>query len=228
MTPRFSTNFRYTDRKSKADYVWKKYEPLLRRSVLDVGSDECPLKPYVEGVEGRYWGIGFGPNVDQEVDLETGQLPFEPGSFETVLCLDVLEHLEAAHRVFADLCRIAERYVIVSLPNPWAVLWSTLRTKDYSESSRMKFYGLPLEPPQDRHRWFFSQKEAEVFLQHNAEMAGFRIVQMDNDHEGALWQKNLRGLVYGWVLRKYFRSDIDELGLANGTIWCVLERKRQS
>jgi hypothetical protein len=36
-------------------------------------------------------------------------------------------------------------------------------------------YGLPVEPPQDRHRWLFSLKEARCFVQERALKLGFKL-----------------------------------------------------
>ena len=35
--PKFSTNFLYTNRETKSNYVWLKYQSILKNSVLDVG-----------------------------------------------------------------------------------------------------------------------------------------------------------------------------------------------
>ena len=219
----FSTNVRYSNRETKATYVWEKYKPLLQHSVLDVGADQGFLRPHVTAAGGRYLGVGFGAGVDRELNLEAAGLPFEDSTFETVLCLDVLEHLEAAHQMFAHLCRVARRYVIISLPNPWANFWHVLRSQDYSDCSRIKFYGFPVDPPLDRHRWFFSEAEAKAFLRENAARHGCRILQMDCEYEGSLWRGGLVGCLRRWVFKHYFRRDIDRLGLTHGPIWCVLE-----
>ncbi len=102
--------------------------------------------------------------MDRYVDLERDKLPFPDNSFDCVLCLDVLEHIENIHEIFDELCRVTCRYVIVSLPNPWADFYNMLRFGDYDVDRPLKFYGLPLEPPEDRHKWFFSNEEAEKFI----------------------------------------------------------------
>lgn len=40
-SPIFHTGYHYTDRESKAKYVWLKYQPILKGHILDVGADEC-------------------------------------------------------------------------------------------------------------------------------------------------------------------------------------------
>ena len=86
----FHTDFKYTSRKDKPEYVWWKYRKILQGRILDVGADECGLKKFLsEGAE--YIGIGLGGSADVEIDLEKEKLPYEGNSFDCVLCLDVFE-----------------------------------------------------------------------------------------------------------------------------------------
>ena len=222
----YSSSCKYVDRQSKARYVWEKYSSLLDHTVLDVGADAMYLKPYVEGAGGRYLGIGHGEGIDHPMDLEGGILPFGDRSFETVLCLDVLEHLEAAHAIYDEILRVACRNVIISLPNPWHSFFRFLASRGHSRESALKYYGLPETCPEDRHRWFFGESEARTFLRKNGERAGFDVVQADSlGDESPMGGRGIKGVVGRFVLRRIFRSDITELGLHHGTVWCVLKRR---
>lgn len=223
----FSSESVYVDRASKAEYVWKKYEQLLSGSVLDVGADKCYLKQNVENSGGQYLGVGFGLNVDRVIDLDDSCLPYGEMSFDTVLCLDTLEHLENIHSVFDEICRVAREYVILSLPNPWGDFWSMLRTKDYAEGNPVKFYGLPKDRPCDRHRWFYGVEDAKSFMQHKANQAGFSVLQFDHQGGGSLFGRGLWGKLQRMVFASYFRRDFEALGLGVGTMWWVLTRVAQ-
>lgn len=227
MSKRFETDFRYRDRLGKGEYVWRKYHPILHGRVLDVGADECPLRPFLpEGTE--YIGIGLGGKPDLEVNLEKQSIPFPDGSFDCVLCLDVLEHLENIHEVFDELCRVSRGHVVISLPNAWANFYHMLRLKEHAPDRPMKFYNLPLEPPEDRHKWFFSLDEARRFIRHRAGKNGMRVVQMDSDAhdsdprsvDGWGW----RGRVRQWARRMLFRRDLNHDNLFVMDVWAVLER----
>ena len=223
---RFSSSIVYTDRKSKSNYVYEKYNKILTPSVLDVGADAMYLKPLVVSSGGKYVGIGHGDSIDYEINLEQIPLPFDARSFETVLCLDVLEHLEWIHNMFDELCRISNKYVIISLPNPWGGFFSVLLKGDYSPTERLKFYGLPVDQPSDRHRWFFSECEAKTFVNEKASRNGFSVIQSDAGGDGKpMGGYGLRGFVGRAVLKLIFRNDINNLGLHHGTFWFVLERK---
>lgn len=216
---RFQTDYVYVDRETKARYVWLKYQSILRgRKILDVGADKCNLKQHLD--EGAsYWGIGLGGHPDQQVDLEQGEIPFPENSFDCVLCLDVLEHLEHIHQIFDELCRVTCRHVVISVPNPLGVVYHLLRFGDYRPGQSTKFYGLPLETPPDRHRWFFSYEEAEKFILYRAGLNGMRVLQMEPERMGGEpnWWKRLARMVL-------LRNDLNLKNLYAGTLWAVLEK----
>ena len=195
----FHTDYYYTDRETKAKYIWLKYQPILYGSILDVGADRCYLKQYVAS-NGDYMGIGLGGHPDMQVNLDKEKIPFSDNTFDCVLCLDVLEHLDNIHEVFDELCRVTRRYVIISLPNPWADFYKMLRFEDYRPGQAMKFYGLPLEPPEDRHKWYFSNEEAQKFILYRGAKNNMRVCKwttmgrLMKDAGGGGCYENLPGL----------------------------------
>jgi len=221
----FNTNIVFNSRESKSKYVFDKYRSILDQSVLDVGADAMYLKPLILSNGAKYNGVGRGEGIDHDLDLEKTPFPFENDSFETVLCLDVLEHLESIHLVFDELCRISKKYVVVSLPNPLSDIFSVIRKKDYSSTQCLKFYGLPVDPPEDRHRWFFTEKEARAFVKERGHRNGFSTMQIDaiGEHQ-KMGGNGLKGAVGRLLFKTIFRNDIDSLNLHHGTIWFVLEK----
>lgn len=200
----------YTNREEKAPYIAAKYRDILGGSVLDVGCDQCYLRRHLRRPD-LYIGVDLGPPADVVVNLDLEPLPFADGVFDTVVCTDVLEHLERIHAVFDGLCRIAREHVIISLPAP---LNSLLADVAAGREGWKKFYGLPLEPPADRHRWFFGFEDARLFMTHRAKKAGWRIEQLDTEwHGGATW-KGEDGV-----------ERIVGANLTHGILWCVLERE---
>jgi hypothetical protein len=217
----FSTDFRYHDRNTKSQYVWLKYQRILKGSILDVGADECQLKDYLpEGV--AYWGIDLGGSPDQQVNLEQEKVPLPDNAYDCVLCLDVLEHIENTHEIFDELCRVSRQYVIVSLPNPWAAFYSMLLGGGYSPTQPLKFYGLPMERPVDRHKWFFSTEEAENFIRYRAEKNGMRVLQIDN--EPLRTRNNWRGKLKTFATKLLLSGKFDTKNLVAPTLWAVIEK----
>lgn len=99
-------------------------------SVLDVGSSDgfiawmcaeqgyqvtvCDISPIrVERAKEMY---GIDGQVADAIDL-----PYEDGSFDTVVLGEILEHMDNPGLAFAEACRVARERVIVTVPlNGWA------------------------------------------------------------------------------------------------------------
>jgi SAM-dependent methyltransferase len=147
-------------RQDRTRWLYGQFASVFQQGrVLDVGCYQAPMRQFV-GRE-RYTGVDFVGDPDVELNLETcTALPFEDRSFDTVMCIEVLEHLTNLHALARDLFRVADRHVLISLPNAWR----DARVKIERGHGRIAHYGLPLEPPKDRHKWFFNVTEAREFL----------------------------------------------------------------
>ncbi len=165
--------YKYYSREERAIYIKQHFCNYLLGRVLDVGSGGAGLCSYLS----RCVSIDINPSVypDVFVNLDKGNLPFVSNSFDCVVCTDVLEHLENIHHLFSELVRVSCRYLIVSLPNNWL----EVRTGIYkgSHTRSMKRYGLPVERPFDRHRWFFGYTEAEDFIFGMATRMNLQVLQ---------------------------------------------------
>ena len=127
--------------------------------VLDIGCDEAPLRKLIG--KQKYTGIDFIGNPNIKINLEEiKKLPFKARAFDTVICIEVLEHLDNLHEISKDIFRVSDNNVLISLPNAWR----DARVKIQRGKGSIAHYGLPLEKPLDRHKWFFTTQEAIDFL----------------------------------------------------------------
>lgn len=172
--PPVSTSYvRFEQRTDRPRFLARVYGPLLRKRVLDVGCDRAVLRAFC--APGQYVGIDLSSEADVRQDLQNdGRLPFPDCAFETVVCTDVLEHLENLHQVFDELVRVTGEHLLVTLPNNW----NSARVRLRRGYGAIAHYGLPLERPADRHRWFFSLGEAQAFFRGQAERHGLAIVEL--------------------------------------------------
>jgi hypothetical protein len=149
----------FPSRESRSRFVCSRFAKYLSESVLDVGCFDAPLRDLLSPA--RYIGVDVAGNPDITIDLERiRRLPFDDSVFQSVLCIDVLEHLDNLSVIFDELVRVSKQYIIVSLPN----CWCDARQPIGRGKGHIGHYGLPLQSPQDRHKWFFSLTEAEQFL----------------------------------------------------------------
>jgi SAM-dependent methyltransferase len=222
---RFQTDLQYHNREEKARYVWQKYQEILQGSILDVGADEKYLTQHLP-VSARYWGIGLGGSPDQELNLETGVIPFADNSFDTVLCLDVLEHLDNLHDVFDELCRVSRNHVIIALPNAWSGILRVILFGDYQPRHHMKYYGVPVEKPLDRHKWFLSYDEAAHFVAQRSAEKGMRLVQVDA-YYSIDWRRWRNRIFYALSHALLRFSKVNAENFFISTMWAVLEKRER-
>jgi len=165
----------YQDREGRNQFIAAQFAAELGSSVLNVGGGgKRHLAQFLPSTT-RYVEVDIAGTPDVTVDLER-ELPLAFGdrSFDTVVCSDVLEHVDNLHAVFAELCRVARSHVILSLPNCWANLKGDLARGNGASG---KFYGIPRDRPEDRHKWFFSFTEAAAFVDDASARHGFEIAR---------------------------------------------------
>ncbi len=162
----------------------------------------------------QYTGIDIGGTPDIVINLdEVETLPFDDNSFDTVLCTDVLEHLEHLHRIFDELVRTSKRWLIISLPNCWV---NARRPIERGKGS-FRFYGLPKEPPEDRHRWFFNMTDVQSFMEWQAQKHALKIVNMHVSEKPRFW-------LFRLLRRLRYPRQMQYLNRYAHTHWTVFEK----
>lgn len=162
----------YRTREERSRFVASRFADRLAGGVLDVGCYEAPLRELLSDIP--YYGVDIAGNPDQRLNLETcTRLPFEDGSWSCVLCADVLEHLDNLHAMFDELLRVAKDYVILSLPNAWR----DARRPIEKGAGSFEHYGLWVDRPLDRHKWFFNIAQIDAFVLARSARDGFRVLE---------------------------------------------------
>ena len=150
----------FKTRKSRTDFVNLHYSPFFGNNILDVGCFEAPLRHLVKNI--NYTGVDIAGDPDIQLNLEeVSLLPFIDNQFDFVMCIEVLEHIDNLHQIFDDLFRVSKKYILVSLPNCWGVA----RRKIERGKGHFSHYGLPLDKPIDRHKWFVNITQSRKFFE---------------------------------------------------------------
>jgi len=162
-------------REDRSEFIVKSYKHIFDKaeSILDVGSSSGALKSILGNkvTDLDADEVDVSDNVsgspDYTVNLEKELLSgFRDEEFDVVVCSDVLEHLDNFHGVLDDIVRVARKHIIITLPN-CTNTWRALRILFKQTAGRQ--YGLPLDRRQDRHKWFFSWREADSFMKNYCE-----------------------------------------------------------
>jgi len=220
----------YDDRETRHKFIAEKFRTYLEGSVLNVGGGgQKHLLKYMQPKE--YIELDIDGNPDLKIDLDKEYpLPIDENYFDVVICVDVLEHLEELHRVFKEIIRITNRYVIISVPNALMIFRSYAKRDIYHGDSGTaginvgqytKFYGLPQVKPKDRHRWFFSYTEAEDFFHHHADVMGYRIVE---EYPVGRDASSIKGKIARLAIQKLWGDDALK-DCFYSVYWCILEKQ---
>ncbi|NBB80755.1 MAG: methyltransferase domain-containing protein [Verrucomicrobia bacterium] len=165
-------NVTFNGRQARSQFLFDQYRTSFQTSVLDIGCYEAPIRTIIDASV-EYTGVDIVGDPDIELNLEECDcLPFQDSSYHTVICIKVLEHLDCLHRIMDELFRVAKKEVIVSLPN----CWNSARTPIARGSGTIAHYGLPLERPVDRHKWFLSVTDiTEFFCQYSKKILSLNL-----------------------------------------------------
>lgn len=204
--------FSYQNREERIDYLFNNYSPYLAGSVLDIGCDRKLLKKYLRP-EQYYVGIDIGGEPDIRLNLEKAKIPFPENSFDTIVCLDVLEHLDNLHDVMDQLIGLSKKHLIISLPNCWGSLKSS-----FLNLETPKFYGLPPAAPEDRHKWFFNVDDAKNFAGTLADEKKLRLKELKVLIHQPRGVKGLAALVVRSTSKRYYYNFFGQ------AVWLVFEK----
>ena len=212
------------DRESRNRFLAEFFKPYIGEKIINFGGGgKKHLKQFLP--DGRtYCEIDIDGTPDIKLNLETDlPLPISDSAYNTSIATDVLEHVDNSAQVFDEMVRITSEHIIISLPNPWSNLVKYIVRYARSGHTGIQ-YGFPVEKPQDRHKWFFSYREAESFILEKARQHSLDIVEMfpigfyhANLFVNAFY--SILGLCCGQYVRK---------NLCAWSLWCVLRKPQKS
>lgn len=165
----------YHSRQTRYQFVLRNFANYFKDSILDVGCDQTYLKSFLNQIKSnriKYIGVDKMGTPDIIIDLEKSPLPFQDKEFDFVCCLDVLEHLNNPYEIFDELVRVSRKFILLSLPNNSYFLERIIIMRGMIPGDK---YGLPSNPPEDRHKWFFNLNNAAKFISYRSKINGFRI-----------------------------------------------------
>jgi SAM-dependent methyltransferase len=199
-------------------------EDLLRelsfRSVLEIGAGDYSFN-YMKSDSSVSWRkIDLFPPCDIICDLNSEEvtLPVKSGSFDLIICTEVLEHLLWPHRLLEEAMRVLSNRgrILLSVPNitslTYRISWVLGHIPSCASSGN-----LPLELSRTGYQMPAGQRAAGHVIDFNVKRivaliksAGFKMVALRGS--GIIWHKQL---IPHWVVPVSLSSNII----------CVAEKK---
>ncbi len=202
----------FSGRLARVEYLATTFKHLLVGRVLDVGCDKAYLRKMLPDCD--YTGLDISGEPDIQLNLEgIDHLPFNDDTFDCVLGSDILEHLDNLPHVFGELVRVSRNHLIISLPNNWV----NARKPIERGKGSIGHYGLPVECPADRHKWFFSLAEAKEFI--NGQLKKYPISLLE-----LRVSEKPRPFIVRFCRRLYYPSQERYVNRYAHTLWVVLEK----
>jgi ubiquinone/menaquinone biosynthesis C-methylase UbiE len=172
----------YSSREERSRWVTERFAEQFKtaKNVLDVGCGVDKNLKKIISPSLEYVGMDHvgSPEIDFDFD-KVDVLPFKDKEFDLVVCTDVLEHLETIHAIYKEIMRVSAESVIITLP----IAARLSIVKKILSRKPLARYGLPVDRPEDRHRWFYTYDEVEKFIKENAEKNNFIVKSFEADVE---------------------------------------------
>lgn len=143
---------KYNSRNPLVQFAIRRFFSALRdllldvkaKNILDVGCGEgfyisylrqnCPLALNITGIDSSYEALSLAQELNPCQKFIQGNiynLPHKDKTFDMVICLEVLEHLEAVGAALNELCRVSRKYCLLSIPHePYFSICRLLGGKD--------------------------------------------------------------------------------------------------
>lgn len=142
------------------------------RSALDVGCRDCAARNALP-VDAEYFGCDLFQNPAGTVTYVGDIMSLKlDRRFDSVIALDVIEHVDDPHALMDRLVEITDKHLLVSLPNIFDLRHKLMFMFRNTLGGKYQF---GVENTLDRHRWVMNHDEILAFLSHFAEKHAMRM-----------------------------------------------------
>lgn len=94
-----------------------KYRHLAKGRLVDVGCGQKPFRHLFENID-SYYGVDIGENSQADLICDVLDLKIEDDSADSVLCTQVLEHVNEPNTLISEISRICRKEAVVLLTAP--------------------------------------------------------------------------------------------------------------
>lgn len=151
-------SYNYDNFEKWVNYHWQISNVYKYRlgEVLEVGVGSKVVTSYLRGSRTALTTLDIDPALGPDVAGSVTDLPFAAGSFDGILCTEVLEHMpfDATRRAIREMHRVARTYAFVTVPH-FALSFALLVRLPVLHLREFRFrlpYPKPLKPNK-QHFW---------------------------------------------------------------------------
>jgi SAM-dependent methyltransferase len=150
-------------------------------TLLDIGARDQVLRSSLDRSKWTYVSADLDGAHDYRIDLEN-PLPMPDKTFDCVVAMDVLEHVDGFHAAFKEVLRVSRRWVVIGLPNmcSFAHRLSML----FAGRPATAKYDLTVAPLRDRHRWYLKLDDVDRFMENAGVSEGYALREVIYEAEG--------------------------------------------
>ena len=114
-----SPNWLVLRKRREIFHNWLAAMPLSNPAVLDVGGRIQPYRPLIAEGQSHYTSVDLNITPLVNVAGDAQQLPFADGTFDLVICTQMLEYAPEPPRVIAEIRRVLKSggYLLMSVPS---------------------------------------------------------------------------------------------------------------
>lgn len=114
-------NTAYDTKQRWSSYWYQIHEVIAQNptTVLEIGVGNKTVSDYLKKIGIKVTTCDFDKSLDPDVCASVLQLPFKNGSFDVVLCAEVLEHLpfENFQKALKEIHRVSRSKAVITLPH---------------------------------------------------------------------------------------------------------------
>lgn len=165
------------------------------KTLLDVGCRDCILQKYISP-NIKYVGLDLFQNIENTVSIigDINSTNISDESYDCVVAIDILEHIDDPYTVFNKLAKITKKYLIINLPNGYDLK----SRKMFLTGHLSEKYAFKTENNYDRHRWIMAYNEIIKFYKYKAQEFNSELQIIDIQYGN--WGSSLTGIM-GLIIR---------------------------
>jgi SAM-dependent methyltransferase len=195
----------------------KRIGPVLStvNGVLEI-APQPQIRRYLESVGVRYVGLDVESRLPIDIQADATSLPFRDGTFDVIICYQVLEHIPDDLTALEEMARVLSAGGVAFIQVPRRRAHPTIENPDADEATRTRLFG------QADHVRFYGSDFEDRAERHGLRLAAIRPGDLLSPEAVARYGIDPNEEL--WIARTLSRGSANASGL---DVQLILDRSRQ-